>query len=339
MERKPRKKNNKFTIMVVPHSNSAIHSLKIPLWLINGLAVFGLISVLVISYLVFSYVYLQVTLVENEELKVVNDVQAKEISNLQKATQEALSKLDEIVETDSKVRELVGLKKPDEKKEPSRSQGGSANSSRNIQTLTVNEPGILSVGELETEGSYVEPKTTYEYQLDDKPDLNTIKKIKNDLDKINRLMEEEENVLDKLEVDVKNRLNYLAAIPNGWPVRGRITSVFGWRRNPFSHKSWEFHDGLDIAASYGTQIRAAGAGKVIFAGWKGAYGYTVIIKHGYGYNSQYSHNSRITVRVGQTVERGEIIARLGNTGRSTGPHLHFGIMYNGRWTDPQKILK
>ncbi|MDK2822750.1 MAG: hypothetical protein PWQ67_2052 [Clostridia bacterium] len=340
MAKKPRKLNKKFTIMVVPHSNSAIRSLKIPLWLINGLAVFGLLSLMVISYLVISYFYLQVTLVENEELKSINSIQAKEITELQKTTKETLVKLEEIIETDAKVRELVGLKEAKKDvKTSSRSQGGPGTNGRNIQTLTASEFDLLHTFGTEMSPEYEEAQSTFNYELDSKPDLNTINKIKTDLEKINQIIINQENILAKLEVDVKNRLDYLAAIPNGWPLKGRITDDFGWRRNPFTRKTWEFHEGLDIAASYGTPVRAAGAGKVIFTGWKPAYGKTVVIKHGYGYVSQYAHNSSITVKVGQMVERGDIIARVGSTGRSTGPHVDFRIAFNGRWIDPHKILE
>jgi len=327
MERKPRKVKKKYTIMVVPHANSDIKSLSIPMWIINGLAVFGFISLLVVSYLAFSYLYLQHTIAENEELKAVNTTQAQEIRRLQKTTQETLTKLEEIIQTDKKVRELVGLKENDqEEKTVSRGQGGPGTSGSVVRTLGIRDLEFAQI-----------PVST-DLELDPEPDLNTIAEIKLSMEEINRLIDEQEKVLAKLEVDVKNRLDYLAAIPSGWPVRGRITDSFGWRRNPFNKKSWEFHEGIDIAASYGTAVRAAGAGKVIFVGWKPAYGNTVVIKHDYGYVSQYAHNSSLKVKVGQVVERGDIIARVGSTGRSTGPHVDFRISFNGRWIDPLKML-
>lgn len=131
----------------------------------------------------------------------------------------------------------------------------------------------------------------------------------------------------------------MAAKPNRWPVRGSITSNFGYRKNPFGGRSREFHDGLDIAAPHGTPVRAAGDGKVIFAGYRYGYGLMVSISHGYGYISHYGHNSRITVRVGERVKKGEIIARIGSTGRSTGPHVHFMIDKNGRRINPLKVLE
>jgi len=117
------------------------------------------------------------------------------------------------------------------------------------------------------------------------------------------------------------------------PCGGRITSSYGWRIHPILHTR-RFHDGVDIAAGYGTTIRAADDGKVIFAGWKGAYGRTVIIDHGSGWSTMYGHTSRIVVSRGQTVSRGQKIAEVGSTGWSTGPHLHWTVYRNGSTVNP-----
>ncbi|MGH9194720.1 MAG: peptidoglycan DD-metalloendopeptidase family protein [Acidimicrobiia bacterium] len=115
-----------------------------------------------------------------------------------------------------------------------------------------------------------------------------------------------------------------------WPARGVLTSRFGWR-------SRRHHNGIDIAAPYGTPIFAAKAGRVIFSGWYYGYGRTVIVDHG-DVTTLYGHASKLLVRNGQTVEAGESIARVGSTGVSTGPHLHFEIRVNGRAVNPLKYL-
>lgn len=116
-----------------------------------------------------------------------------------------------------------------------------------------------------------------------------------------------------------------------WPVRGPISSPFGprWGR---------MHEGLDIAVVTGTPVRAAADGRVTWSGYRGSYGKLVIIDHGYGIETRYAHNSRLVVRRGSRVKRGQVIAYSGNTGRSTGPHLHFEIRYRGKPVDPQKYL-
>lgn len=116
-----------------------------------------------------------------------------------------------------------------------------------------------------------------------------------------------------------------------------ISSRFGWRFHPVLG-SRSFHSGLDLAAPMGAPIGAARAGKVIFAGPKGPNGNLVQIDHGDGTVSSYAHNSKILVRVGQRVVQGEPIARVGSTGRSTGPHLHFEIRRHGKLEDPKPLL-
>jgi len=116
-----------------------------------------------------------------------------------------------------------------------------------------------------------------------------------------------------------------------WPLRGRLTSPFGYR--------WGgFHSGIDIAASPGTPVGATRPGRVRFAGWRGAYGNLVIVDHGEGITSYYAHLSSIAVSVGQTVDQGTTVGRVGSTGRSTGPHLHFEIRVNGDPRNPMDYL-
>jgi len=121
------------------------------------------------------------------------------------------------------------------------------------------------------------------------------------------------------------------------PVFTRISSEFGWRTHP-TRRTREHHDGIDIAARHGNNIVAAEAGTVILSSWHGGYGNTVIIHHGGGYQTLYAHNSINLVRVGDVVTRGQVIARIGSTGISTGPHLHFEVIRNGVPVNPRSYL-
>ncbi|MBI3998633.1 MAG: peptidoglycan DD-metalloendopeptidase family protein [Armatimonadetes bacterium] len=118
-----------------------------------------------------------------------------------------------------------------------------------------------------------------------------------------------------------------------WPLRGPMTSRFGFRRHPI-FRLRQFHQGVDISAPRGTPVRAADDGTVIFAGWYGGYGKLVIIDHGQGMSTLSGHLSAILVRVGQSVVRGKVIGQVGSTGYSTGPHLHFEVRRNGRPINP-----
>ncbi|MCS7233162.1 MAG: M23 family metallopeptidase [Synergistetes bacterium] len=123
-----------------------------------------------------------------------------------------------------------------------------------------------------------------------------------------------------------------------WPLEGTINSDFGWRRDPLS-KRREFHSGIDIDGSAGEYVRASRAGRVVYAGWQSGYGLLIVIDHGDGWETWYAHCSRINVREGQYVRQGEIIGRVGSTGRTTGSHLHFEIRNNGRPVNPLYYLR
>ena len=116
-----------------------------------------------------------------------------------------------------------------------------------------------------------------------------------------------------------------------WPITGTITSSFGYRRSGFHH-------GLDIANGLGSPIKAAAAGRVVFTGWKSVYGRTVIIKHSDGKETLYAHTQKILVNDKQMVKRGQTIATVGMTGRTTGPHLHFEVRIGDKVYDPLKYL-
>ena len=121
------------------------------------------------------------------------------------------------------------------------------------------------------------------------------------------------------------------------PTNARISSGFGNRIHPILGYS-RFHSGVDFAASHGTTIRAADSGRVIFSGWYGGYGQTVIVDHGGGLSTLYAHASRLFVKEGQSVRQGEAIAAVGSTGLSTGPHLHFEVRQNGNPVNPMGYL-
>ncbi len=123
----------------------------------------------------------------------------------------------------------------------------------------------------------------------------------------------------------------------GRPVGGPITSGFGWRVHPI-YRSRRFHAGIDFGVSTGTPVRAADRGTVIYAGWYGGYGYTVIVNHGGGVTTLYAHNSRLLAGPGQAVQRGQTIAAAGSTGLSTGPHVHFEVRVNGQPVNPLRYL-
>lgn len=122
-----------------------------------------------------------------------------------------------------------------------------------------------------------------------------------------------------------------------WPVKGRISSGYGLRIHPI-YGTKQFHSGTDIAANNGTPVLAAAGGKVVRAGWISGFGKTIVLDHGNGITTLYAHNSQLLVKVGEMVRVGQEISKVGTTGTSTGPHLHFGVMLNEETVNPMRYL-
>lgn len=155
-----------------------------------------------------------------------------------------------------------------------------------------------------------------------------------DVDEVSRII--------ATEISVEEAMKELVSVktvetlrPDLWPVVGVITSDYGWRR---MGKRKEFHTGIDISAPYGTPVVASSEGRVIYAGWIRGYGKTVIIYHGYGFATLYSHLSDIRVSYSERVVKGQIVGNVGTTGRAFGPHLHYEVLKYGIRQNPIAYL-
>lgn len=158
-------------------------------------------------------------------------------------------------------------------------------------------------------------------------------------DEIRDSLETRERELEVLSFAFLDKEFELDTFPQGRPViHSWISSRFGKRRSPFTGKS-EMHKGVDFGGRSGSDVVAVGAGIVTQAERNGGYGYIVEIDHGNGYKTRYAHNKKLLVQVGEAVNRGHVIAKLGNTGRSTGPHVHFEILKDGVHVDPMKYIQ
>lgn len=128
-------------------------------------------------------------------------------------------------------------------------------------------------------------------------------------------------------------------MPSGWPVlNGFVSSLFGYRTDPFTGRG-TFHEGIDFAGAEGSSVIAVGAGVVSYAGDRSGYGGLVEVNHGNGYVTRYGHNSAVLVKVGETVHKGQRLALMGSTGRSTGPHVHFEVLLNGSAVNPAQYIE
>lgn len=180
--------------------------------------------------------------------------------------------------------------------------------------------------------------TNYYEQLLDMTNSEVVVTTTKKLDELRKQLYIQSKSYDEMVTLVKNKEKMLANIPAIQPVLNQdlkhMASGYGWRIDPVYH-SRRFHAGMDFAAPIGTDIYATGNGTVVSVGWKQGYGNCIQINHGYGYLTLYGHMSAFKVRSGQSVKRGDVIGLVGNTGKSTGPHLHYEVHFKGTVMNPQ----
>ena len=147
--------------------------------------------------------------------------------------------------------------------------------------------------------------------------------------------------MGRLEEDMKAYeavLRERGYTPTIWPVSGTLEGGFGGRRNPFGGAGFEFHSGQDIEADWGAPVISGASGRVTFVGWQNGYGQLVVVDHGGGLTTRYAHLSHIDVEMDQVVSRGQLVGKVGSTGRSTGPHLHYEVRINDQPVNPLPYL-
>ncbi len=160
-----------------------------------------------------------------------------------------------------------------------------------------------------------------------------------ELERLSRQLEDRSSQLEVLESVLMNRSLQEEVLPAGRPVvQGWLSSRYGMRTDPFSGRR-DFHAGVDFAGKEGSPVVATAAGVVTWAGNRSGYGRLVELNHGNGYLTRYGHNRKILVKVGEAVKKGQVIAEMGSTGRSTGPHVHFEVLRNGRAVNPARYIR
>jgi len=351
-----RKRYNYLTMMVMEnYDGKPIKNFCVPKWVMKLSMVVGIAIFLICTYFVSGYFSLHYIAEENKELQKINVSQEDQIKELKSLAGDMEKKLEALIEIDKEVRKKVGLVEEDKVSMVSRGldryqcmtmelSDRSIRLASNQMIPYSDSSKVLSSGE---DDRIVASIRAEKIQGDElimelpvpEGEENALDELKTQLSQMDDSLTKQSEKMDKLKLDVENHLAFQNSMPNAWPVNGKITSNFGWRQNPFSKSGNEFHAGVDIAAPHGSPIMAAGDGVVIFSGPNGSWGRLVLISHGFGYVSQYAHNSSLIVKKGQKVERGQIIARLGSSGRATGAHLHFGIAKYGKWIDPLEVLK
>ena len=162
-------------------------------------------------------------------------------------------------------------------------------------------------------------------------------KVQQDIAWLQRHSTVEERILEELIEAAKDKSARWAATPSIWPVRGWVTSGFGARISPFTNKL-AMHDGLDIGTAPNTPVQSPASGRVVSAGFDAKMGNVVLIDHGYGIETEYGHLAKLLVKQGQRVKRGDVVALVGSTGLSTGPHLHYMVKVKGQTVNPHNYI-
>lgn len=296
-----------FTLLIVPPRGAQTRSVRFPCWLLSlsGFLLFLLLATTIVACI--RYYYMRGERAELARLRAVNKKQQEQLAELQMQARSAERYLQEVRDLEQRIREKAGLRQGGGYS----SRSGSKSGERMRWSLFGASLGDQNAGPEQVGAA---------------------------LNAAVRDAVEARDSLQRLEEDLDARLKYLAALPDRMPVSGEISSYFGYRSSPFRRRGSEFHDGLDLAASGGTPVRAAGDGVVVFAGYRAGYGRTVEISHGYGYRSSYCHLSRALVKTGDHIKKGQILGLVGSSGRSTGPHLHFMIEKDGVLVDPLSVL-
>lgn len=268
--------------------------------------------------------------VENRRLKEQFSIVESRITTLEKGVERVRTywqKLKMITDVDSPNRTLELSMGPGARTPTSSMDEGAPSSERQVSSLTPEKKDVfLSSSEPDTGQGELSIENTRDYS-------SLVVRIDNAVAE----SELRQQGLLELWQRLSERESLVSSIPSTKPANGWITSKFGYRFSPFTG-SKVMHAGLDIAAPTGTPISAPADGIVSFAGYDSGYGKLVTIDHGYGLATRFGHTSQIYVKVGQRIKRGDPIAAVGNTGRSTGPHLHYEVRVNGAAVNPYKYI-
>jgi len=298
-------KSQIFTVIVVSDHSQAVRKFRVPRrWLQNaawaGVGL-GLLGLLTIGH----YLSLLGTTSENGVLKEENAQLRSQVLLVQEKVAHISATLDRVERFDAKLRTAVtSLQDPE-------------------RSLAVGP-----VGSPEPEAAPAGPAPAGEQNVSALPGR---------LGSLETEAARQEQSLRELQEYFDDQRSLLASTPSIWPTRGWVTSDFGTRLDPYSAER-RMHEGLDIATPHGQPVKTPSDGVVVFNGVEGGYGKVVVIDHGYGVKTRYGHLSEVFVRLGDRVSRGDKVAAVGNTGKSTGPHLHYEVRVNGIPENPRKFI-
>lgn len=359
-------KNRYYTLLLVPEKTSQVRRLVIPAWIARGAAmVFALLGLLA-AVMLFDYWQVMNQIHENKQLRMENRRLRQQVQVFRNKITTIESTMDRIRTFATRLKVITNIEDRGSLLESANTQlpdaatnlTGAGFSPVSTQPVTATAPAAVSSpipaplpaplavspevqpSPLAAGGAPApEPPTPASSTLS--AEEQVLRKDADELDlRFSGLYHEtlyvEQLLQDQYEL-LADQKSFLLALPTRKPVVGYFTSGFGIRRSPYGGRV-KMHEGLDIANRPGTLIRAPADAQVLFSDTKAGYGQTVILDHGYGLETWYGHTRKLLVKKGQKVKRGDVIAQLGNSGRSTGPHLHYEVRIRGFPVDPLSYI-
>lgn len=297
------------TLFVLTNDASRSRQLKIPFRLLKGFGAASVFLFLVFSFVVFDYARLKTNYFSLATLKKENTAQRIELQTISGKIKDLEGQIAKLNIFDRKIRIIANISDP-------------KNTASSEQLMGMG-------GDSSAEENYFSTPGAKKNEL--------VKKMRDEITQLEEMARSQENSFTELQEYLMKKSSFLAATPSIWPARGWVTSTFGERISPFTGFP-QMHSGLDIANRVGTQVIAPADGIVVKVGPDSGLGKMITISHGYGIKTTYGHLSETKVRSGQKVKRGMEIGTMGNTGRSTGPHLHYSVSLNGVAVNPAKYI-
>lgn len=306
-----RKEKEKLTVMIIPHTGREPASVKIPISTPRFIAAALVVFAFFLAVFIYSYAYLASQMDELAHLQEVTEAQKAKISLLSDQTLQLRVQVEEVEELSRQIKEILGLVE--------QAEAGAVEAEGAMEAMEAMGSGAGGRDLLADRSGF---RTT----------LSTM-----ELESLQASMAAKAKELEDLVEAAEDYQHRMDHTPSIWPTEGRITSPFGYRRSPFTRRI-QFHGGIDIASSSGTPILAAANGRVVEASYRSGWGRLIILEHGYDFITYYAHLRGFAVAIGDTVSKGEVIGYMGNSGSSTGTHLHYEVHYRGERMNPRDYM-
>ncbi len=313
-------KNQFYTILIVPEKTSHVRRWVVPSWLLRATGLGLAFVVLITGVMIFDYWYVMSQIGENRQLKLENRKLRQQVQIFQNKMTTVENTMERVKSFATRLKVIMHV------------EDQTPNIQSKLPDSNITHSVATHSGPSEHEGSPLDPVDPEKMEL--RKDYVT---LENQISELNRgAFQTEEMLQDEYEI-LHDKKAFLAALPTRQPASGYFTSGFGVRNSPYGDRI-KMHEGLDIANRLGTLIRAPADGEVTFADSKAGYGLTLVINHGYGIETWYGHLKKFIAAKGEMVKRGTRIALLGNSGRSTGPHVHYEVRVHGYPVDPRSYI-